>query len=122
MRIEAIHPKSQEFLEYLGRTNNYHAGREFSNATYGIVYNLMFHWTLIRGAIGDTHEYHDQFCFKTREMAVEALFTPEWDGTGDAPGLWHKHRPTGRVRIRGVFYPDIQTAHRAVGEISVDDY
>jgi hypothetical protein len=46
-------------------------------------------------------------------MAV--LTDPEWDSMTDPETDWHKHATSGRVKIDGVIYDDIEAATRILG-------
>ena len=70
------------------------------DGTYVAIYPLMFHWTMIMGAIGlDT--YDERWCYGNRDMAAEAL--EEWMDRGweGEPTGWNRHPPSGRRRICG---------------------
>lgn len=70
----------------------------FPDGTYGAVKPLIYHWTLIFGLIGNTDNYEDQWCYATRDKAMQAL--KSWSGEGDPDG-WHRHPRTGRRRPDG---------------------
>lgn len=60
---------------------------------------LMFHYTLLKGAVGDTMGYDDRWCY-TDDLAPVLLAMVEWDGKGDPFG-WQRHPSTGRRRPDG---------------------
>lgn len=49
---------------------------------------FVYTWGLCYGL--DEHGIAGRYCFDCRFEAVQALF--EWDGTGDPPGRWIKHK------------------------------
>lgn len=74
------------------------ATEDLGDGLYAGVKPLMFHFSLILGAVGNTGSYEDHYCFPTRELAERALSL--WDGRGDPVG-WHRHPRTGRRRPGG---------------------
>lgn len=62
---------------------------------YAAIKPLLFHWTLITGAVGDPYGYDDRWCYPDREVAHRAL--AEWDGAGEPRG-WHRHPNSNRRR------------------------
>jgi hypothetical protein len=105
-------PRPEDFLNWLLKEEGTIACRDLGDGFYLCVRQLLFHYTMILGEIGDTVGYLDRWCYNTLEQATGAL-NAEWDGSGDAPGEWHKHPNSGRVKFDGVIYADIQEAFRA---------
>lgn len=61
---------------------------------------LFFHYTLIRGTVGDESGYFDRWCYPDRERASEAFLA--WQSSGESePSGWHRHPPSGRRRPDG---------------------
>lgn len=70
------------------------------DGTYVAIYPLLFHWTMIVGAIDDPY-YDDRWCYATEDKAMTAYC--EWaarDYAGE-PNGWHRHPNTGRRRTNG---------------------
>lgn len=68
---------------------------------YWAVKQLLFHWTLVTGAIGDEEGYNDRYCYQTDVLAINALRElSERNWIGEPEG-WHRHPKTGRRRPDG---------------------
>jgi hypothetical protein len=74
---------------------------DMGNGEYLCVKRLMFHWTLLRGTVGDMDGYDDRWCYKTQEGALHAV--SQWAAAKFAgePNGWHRHHKTGRRRTNG---------------------
>jgi len=75
------------------------AVRLLGDGRYLAIRRLMFHWTLLIGAVGDRISYDDRYCYQTLAGATAAL--EAWDGSGDPDG-WHRHPKSGRRRPGGL--------------------
>ena len=73
--------------------------RLLGDGRYLAIRRLLFHWTLLIGAVGDRLSYDDRYCYRTLEGAAAALVA--WNGSGDPEG-WHRHPRTGRRRPGGL--------------------
>ena len=66
---------------------------------YVLIKPLMFHWTMIRGPLWNTHGYDDRWCYADAEKARTAFDAFPADAPADyEPDGWHRHPPTGRRR------------------------
>jgi hypothetical protein len=65
---------------------------------YAAIKPLLFHWTMVVGAVGDDVGYDDRWCYATEALARQHL--DAWDGVGEPDG-WHRHPRTGRRRDNG---------------------
>lgn len=76
--------------------------RALADGTFVLAKPLMFHWTVIRGEIGDLVTYFDRWCFADEDLALKALhsFPEEPADSFDPPG-WHRHPNSGRRRPGG---------------------
>lgn len=72
--------------------------KDLGDGRYAGIKPLLFHWTLIVGAIGDTWGYDDRWCYATEDLAQQAL--EAWGGRGEPAG-WHRHPNSGRRRPDG---------------------
>ena len=77
--------------------------RDLEDGTYLMAKPLLFHWTLIRGVVGDMiNEYFDRWCYYTEEQAKQALRDfPDDPPFGYEPEGWHRHPTSGRRRPNG---------------------
>lgn len=76
--------------------------RALSDGTYVMAKPLLFHWTVIRGHVGDSVSYFDRWCFETRELAMAGLEAfPEYPEADFDPPGWHRHPNSGRRRPDG---------------------
>lgn len=67
-------------------------------ASYIAAKRLLYHYTLIAGAIDNWTGYSDRWCYRWRRQAMDAL-RDEAFSPGMEPGFfWHKHPSSGRVR------------------------
>lgn len=72
------------------------------NGDYIAIKRLMFHWSVIRGAIGDEFQYDDRWCFGDNiDQVTEAV--EEWKRRGftGEPNGWVRHPSTSRRRPEG---------------------
>ena len=97
-----------DVAEFLSRTSDTLLGvtvenyRDLGDGTYIMVKPLMFHWTMIRGVVGDTTGYFDRWCYATKELAMYALSAfPSNPPSGYEPAGWHRHPMSGRRRPNG---------------------
>lgn len=97
---------ARQFLEKLeaeyASCGEHVISRSLDDGTYVMAKPLLFHWTVIRGVIGDSLGYFDRWCFETRELALAALndFPLDPPSDYDPPG-WHRHPKSGRRRPNG---------------------
>ncbi|EPX77970.1 hypothetical protein [Salipiger mucosus] len=83
------------FFTFLLTQEGYSEIRDLEDGRFACLLDLMFTTAIIVGRIGDTSGYDDRWCYKTYEMAKDALTA--WDGVGEPDG-WHRHPLTGRRR------------------------
>jgi len=74
--------------------------RIFEDGTYAAIHRLMFHWTMVYGAVGDTIGYDDRWCYETLPGALEALANWDYPEQKEPEG-WHRNPKTGRRRWGG---------------------
>lgn len=67
------------------------------DGTYAAVHPLLFHWTLIYGAVGDNIGFDDRWCYPTRAAAEHALAHWNYPAENEPTG-WHRNPRTGRRR------------------------
>jgi hypothetical protein len=93
----------QAFSAAIGHDPNHpERYKDLGDGTYVLAKPLLFHWTVIRGVVGDVQGYFDRWCFAHQglaQAAVDAFPTNPPEGF-DPPG-WHRHPPTGRRREGG---------------------
>lgn len=89
------------FHDWLIRDNAYKHVRMFPEiGSYTATYQLLFHWTLIFGMIGDRFSVEDRWCYLDEAGAVTAQ--DAWNPTeGEEPTGWHRHPKSGRRRPDG---------------------
>lgn len=76
--------------------------KDLKDGTYVMAKPLMFHWTLIRGYMGDQTGYFDRWCYANETLAKDALGEfPVNPPSGYEPAGWHRHPNTGRRRTGG---------------------
>lgn len=100
MDAARLNLESAEFVAWLRAPYNGGATmvKLLPGGWYGAVRPLLFHWTLIKGQVGDRASYDDRWCYATQHLAEAALVA--WSGEGDPDG-WHRHPSTGRRREGG---------------------
>lgn len=88
---------SQEalWMAQLCKDNHYTDPVILPNGRYAAVAPFLFTHAIILGRIFDKDSYQDRWCYKTYDLAKQAI--EEWDGTGEPTG-WHRHPLTGRRR------------------------
>lgn len=92
----------EQFLTTCGYDMKLCRSRRLAGATYILAKPLLFHWTLIRGEIGDFNGYDDRHCYWSTAAAMEALDAYPFDiPDGYEPQGWHRHPATGRRREDG---------------------
>lgn len=107
MDIEAGRLK-HDFSEFLKQTGMADVGvrpdmiRDLGDDTYLVIKPLLFHWTMLRGHVGDLFGYFDRWCY-TDEAGARAAFEafPYRPPAGYEPQGWHRHPKTLRRRPDG---------------------
>lgn len=75
--------------------------RIFEDGTYAVIKALMFHYTIIYGALGDVYGYDNRWCYGDRLAPVQAALAA-WDYPEQKePEGWQRHPDTGRRRPNG---------------------
>jgi hypothetical protein len=93
----------QGFLDAIGFDGQHpQRYKDLADGTYVLAKPLLFHWTVIRGVVGDRAAYFDRWCFANQGLAQAAVdaFPPN-PPDGFEPAGWHRHPPTGRRRTDG---------------------
>lgn len=68
---------------------------------YLVVKPLMFHWTLMRGLLGDFDGLEERWCYANGTLAHAALLEWQARNYSGEPKWWHRHPTTGRRRPDG---------------------
>lgn len=91
---------TEEYFEWLNSPagGSCVACKDLGDGEYCAVKRLIYHYTMIRGYIGDKDGYFDQYCYHRGEDAVAAVLL--WNGQGDPVG-WFRNPRTGRRRPDG---------------------
>jgi hypothetical protein len=90
------------FVSWLITSEGYtHVAIAPGDLEYWGVKQLLFHWTLIRGAVGDYECYDDRYCYATEVGAKDALDQLKANNWTGEPLGWHRHPKTGRRRTGG---------------------
>lgn len=95
---------SPEELVWLARMcmeNGYTAPTPMGNGEYLALHRLLFHWTMIHGAMFDDCGYIERWCYQDYPTALGALYLWKEAGFEGEPIGWHRHPKTGRRRPGG---------------------
>lgn len=81
------------FLRYLITEEHILQPRQIPGGQWAGLKKFMFTWAIVTGAMFDTINVGDRWCYHALETAAVAF--EAWDGTGEPEG-WHRHPLSGR--------------------------
>lgn len=102
MNDDLIKAEAAVFLRWMEEREGYVATiHDPAKGEWYGVKRLLFHWTLIRGTVGNYEGYEDRWCYQTRSGADDAMMCFAQAGFEGEPQGWHRHPSTGRRRENG---------------------